>query len=209
MVDNTWRKDLSIAIMNLIANALGCERNGRVVFSNLSFTLAPGQCAELRGANGAGKSSLLRLIAGLVPKAAGSLTFGNRENIPAELHLVAHQDAMKTAMTVEENLSFWSQVLGGSGIDTALAAFRLEPLRNDPVQLLSAGQRRRLTLSRLFLARRPLWLLDEPMTAIDADSQDMLRQHVRDHLAAKGMVLTATHDNLGVKPDQTIVLGAA
>ena len=195
--------------MNLIANALGCERNGRVVFSNLSFTLQPGQCAELRGANGAGKSSLLRLIAGLVPIAAGSLSFGDSENIPAELHLIAHQDAMKTTMTVAENLSFWSQVLGGRGIEAAIAAFRLEALRDDPVQLLSAGQRRRLTLSRLFLAKRSLWLLDEPMTAIDAASQDLLRQHIRDHLGQGGLVLTATHDHLGVTPDQTIMLGAA
>ena len=195
--------------MNLIANALGCERNGRVVFSNLSFTLRPGQCADLRGPNGAGKSSLLRLIAGLVPVAAGDVRYGDVENIPAYLHLIAHQDAMKSAMTVAENLSFWAAVMGGSGISAALAAFRLEGLRDDPVQLLSAGQRRRLTLSRLFLAPRPLWLLDEPMTALDATSQEVLRQHIRDHLKADGLVLTATHDDLGVAADQTIMLGAA
>jgi heme exporter protein A len=209
MVDNTWHKDLKSSAMNLIANALGCERNGRVVFSNLSFTLQPGQCAELRGANGSGKSSLLRLIAGLVPQAAGRLSYGDSDNIPARLHLIAHQDAMKSAMTVAENLEFWAAVLDGHDIDAALAAFGLEALRNDPVQLLSAGQRRRLTLSRLFLARRTLWLLDEPMTAIDAASQDMLRQHVGDHLSTGGMVLTATHDNLGFKPDLTIMLGTA
>jgi heme exporter protein A len=209
MVDNTWPEDLSSLPMNLIANALGCERNGRVVFSNLSFTLHPGQCFDLRGPNGAGKSSLLRVIAGLVPASAGHVRFGDVENIPAHLHLIAHQDAMKTAMTVEENLSFWAAALGGSNMDAALAAFQLEGLRDDPVQLLSAGQRRRLTLSRLFLAPRPLWLLDEPMTALDATSQEVLRQHIRDHLKAGGLVLTATHDDLGVTPDQTIVLGAS
>ena len=195
--------------MDLIANALGCERNGRVVFSNLSFTLQPGQCTELRGRNGAGKSSLLRLIAGLVPKAAGTLRFGDVENIPAHLHLIAHQDAMKTAMTVEENLCFWASAMGGAGIDPALAAFKLEALRHDSVQLLSAGQRRRLTLSRLFLISRPLWLLDEPMTALDANSQDMLRQLIKSHLKNGGLVMTATHDDLGVTPDQTIMLGDA
>ena len=149
------------------------------------------------------------LIAGLVPAAAGDVRYGEVENIPAHLHLIAHNDAMKTAMTVAENLSFWAAVMGGSNIDAALSAFQLEGLRDDPVQLLSAGQRRRLTLSRLFLAPRPLWLLDEPMTALDATSQEVLRQHIRDHLKAGGLVLTATHDDLGVTADQTIMLGAA
>lgn len=194
--------------MTLHATNLSCERNGRIVFSNLSFSIAQGQCVELRGANGAGKSSLLRLIAGLVPAAAGSLTFDNQPDIPQALHFIAHQDAMKSSMTVEENLRFWCDVLGGANIAEALAAFNLEALKADFVQLLSAGQRRRLTLSRLFLGKRPLWLLDEPMTALDISTQDMLRGHIRTHLKAGGMVLAATHGDLGVTPDQTITLGA-
>jgi heme exporter protein A len=191
------------------ATNLACERNGRIVFSNLSFRIAQGQCAELRGANGAGKSSLLRLIAGLVPAAGGTLRFENQTDIPQALHFIAHQDAMKSSMTVQENLKFWCAVLGGEEISSALAAFKLEALKNDPVQLLSAGQRRRLTLSRLFLSNRPLWLLDEPMTALDVKTQEMLREHIRTHLKDGGMVLAATHGDLGVKPDQTITLGAA
>lgn len=193
---------------SLLANALACERNGRVIFSNLSFTVTPGQCVELRGANGAGKSSLLRLIAGLVSKSAGTLQFNESEDIATQLHLIAHNDAMKTAMTVSENLHFWSGVLGATSIDASLKAFRLEALKDDPVQLLSAGQRRRLALSRLFLAQRPLWLLDEPMTALDATSQDELRGHIKTHLTTGGIVIAATHGDLGVTPDQTIVLGA-
>jgi heme exporter protein A len=195
--------------VTLHATNLACERNGRIVFSNLSFTIAPGQCAELRGANGAGKSSLLRLIAGLVPAAAGNLSLDNQPDIPQHLHFIAHQDAMKASMSVEENLRFWCEVLGGGVIAEALAAFNLAALKNDPVQLLSAGQRRRLTLSRLFLSKRPLWLLDEPMTALDVTTQDMLRQHIRHHLKDNGMVLAATHGDLGVTPDQTITLGHA
>ena len=193
--------------MTLHATNLACERNGRVVFTNLSFSLAPGQCAELRGANGAGKSSLLRLVAGLVPAAAGTVTFNGDADISLPVHFIAHQDAMKASMTVEENLHFWCAVLGGENIATALAAFSLEALKNDPVQLLSAGQRRRLTLSRLFLSHRALWLLDEPMTALDATTQDSLRAHIRTHLKEGGMVLAATHGDLGVSPDQTINLG--
>jgi heme exporter protein A len=193
--------------VTLDATNLACERNGRIVFSNLSFSIAQGQCAELRGANGAGKSSLLRLIAGLVPVVAGTLAFNNEKEIAQHLHFIAHQDAMKSAMTVEENLRFWCAVAGGIDITKALAAFNLEALKNDPVQLLSAGQRRRLTLSRLFLSNRPLWLLDEPMTALDVSTQEMLREHIRTHLKAGGMVLAATHGDLGVTQDQTIMLG--
>jgi heme exporter protein A len=195
--------------MRLIANALSCERNGRVVFSDLTFQVKPGQCVELRGANGAGKSSLLRMIAGLIPNAAGDLQFEGPDDTATQLHFVAHQDAMKTALTVAENLSFWAGVLGGGPINAALAAFRLEALRNDPVQLLSAGQRRRLALSRLFLVARPLWLLDEPMTALDAVSQDELRGHLKTHLASGGMAMVATHGDLGLVPDHIITLGAA
>jgi heme exporter protein A len=193
--------------VTLHATNLACERNGRIVFSNLSFRIAQGQCAELRGANGAGKSSLLRLIAGLVPAASGTLTFNSESEVSRHLHFIAHQDAMKSAMTVEENLDFWCAVLGGENISAALSAFKLEALKNDPVQLLSAGQRRRLTLSRLFLSKRPLWLLDEPMTALDVSTQEMLREHIRAHLKDGGMVLAATHGDLGVVPDKTIVLG--
>jgi heme exporter protein A len=194
--------------VTLNATNLACERNGRIIFSNLSFTVAAGECVELRGANGAGKSSLLRLIAGLVPAASGALSFKNQPYIPQALHFIAHQDAMKSSMTVQENLRFWCDVLGGENIAEALHAFNLEALKSDFVQLLSAGQRRRLTLSRLFLGKRPLWLLDEPMTALDISTQDMLRGHIRTHLKAGGLVLAATHGDLGVTPDQTITLGA-
>ncbi len=192
--------------MTLTATSLGCERNGRIIFSDLCFALAAGQYAELRGVNGAGKSSLLRVIAGLVPIAAGSLTLANHSDIPQQLHFIAHQDAMKASMTVAENLHFWCAVLGGHDIAPALAAFNLEALKHDPVQLLSAGQRRRLTLSRLFLCTRMIWLLDEPMTALDVKTQDMMRGHIRSHLKAGGSVLAATHGDVGVTPDMTVSL---
>jgi heme exporter protein A len=195
--------------MTLIANALACERNGRVVFSDVSFALEPGQCAELRGPNGAGKSSLLRLIAGLVPKSSGTLSFNSADDIATQMHFIAHQDALKSAMTVSENLGFWCDVLDGVSIDAALAAFKLEALRNDPVQLLSAGQRRRLSLSRLFLAPRPIWLLDEPMTALDAASKNVLREHIKAHLKAGGSIVAATHGDLGLVPDHVLTMGAA
>jgi heme exporter protein A len=194
--------------MLLVAEALACERNGRMLFSGLTFSLAAGQCAELRGRNGAGKSSLLRLVAGLVPKASGTLALNGAEDFTTELHYVAHQDALKAAQSVEETLQFWCAVLGGTSIEPALQAFRLHDLKQDPVQWLSAGQRRRLTLARLLLARRPLWLLDEPMTALDQASQATLQHLISDHLGTGGMVLAATHGDLGVKAHHTLTLGA-
>jgi heme exporter protein A len=194
----------------LTASNLACERNGRIVFANVSFTLQAGQCAELRGPNGVGKSSLLRLMAGLLQASQGTLRLQDDEHMASQSHFIAHQDAVKSALTVSENLEFWCDVLGGGGgIDAALAAFRLDGLRHESAQLLSAGQRRRLSLARLALAKRALWLLDEPMTALDADSQDQLRQLIRQHLAQGGMVVSATHDDIGIVADVTLEMRAA
>lgn len=195
--------------MKLIANALACERNGRVVFSGLNFAVAAGQLAELRGPNGSGKSSLLRLIAGLVPAAAGTVTLdlSNDTALPQHCHYIGHLDALKNAMTVRENIVFWSRMLGGPGDATALDAFKLTHLADDPVQLLSAGQRRRLSLSRLLAAPRAIWLLDEPATALDVASQATLTNLIDTHLTSGGIVLAAIHGDGLRKPDHVIHLG--
>lgn len=195
--------------MTLIANALACERNGRVVFSHLSFTVQPGQCAELRGANGSGKSSLLRLVAGLVPLAGGHLTLDGAADFSAQCHYAGHQDGLKSALSVHENLAFWAACLGGQTLDHALASFGLDDLRDEAVQVLSAGQRRRVSLARLLLAKRRLWLLDEPMTALDARSQGQLRTQIRAHLDQGGMAVVATHGDLGFTVDHVIAMDGA
>lgn len=203
--------DQNTAMNNLSAHALACERNGRLLFSKLDFSVSAGQYVELRGPNGAGKSSLLRLLAGLLPQISGDLEVDGKstadEPLATQLHFIAHDSAMKAAMTVSENLQFWSDVLGGSDISTALSAFALEALRDDPVQLLSAGQRRRLALSRLFVAKRCLWLLDEPATALDQNSTATLHGHMRQHLKTGGMIIAAVHGEIAMTPDQTIDLG--
>ena len=199
--------------MRLEAKGISCVRNGRQLFAGLDFSLNPSELVELRGPNGAGKSSLLRLLAGLVPKESGSIIIdGESEDdvsLPQMLHLIAHQDAMKPALSVAENLEFWCAMLGGTSITPALEAFQLSSLRNDPVQLLSAGQRRRLTLSRLFLAHRALWLLDEPATALDMASQDVLVGHMKKHLGDGGSILAAVHGELGLKPTRSLTIGPA
>jgi heme exporter protein A len=195
--------------MTLHAQNLSCERNGRVVFSNLSFNVSAGHCAELRGTNGSGKSSLLRVLAGLVPFTTGNISFNSEAEFSTAIHFIAHQDAIKNAMTVAENLQFWCDVLGGTSITPALAAFHLQNLKDEPAQLLSAGQRRRLTLSRLFLQQRPIWLLDEPMTALDQTTQTLLRQLMVKHMESQGLIIAATHGDLGFTAQHIITLGDA
>ena len=198
--------------MTLKASALACDRNGRVVFSGLSFEVPEGHCAQLRGPNGSGKSSLLRLIAGLLLPSHGEVSFAGHQGaaIAQQVHFIAHQDAMKSALTVSENLEFWSAMLDGGSIASALSAFALEPLRHEQAAILSAGQRRRLALSRLFLARRPLWLLDEPATALDSDTVKVLDGHLADHLAAGGTIVLASHDDhLKVKSETISLSGLA
>jgi heme exporter protein A len=187
--------------MKLVADNLACERGGRMVFHGLGFSLESGQLALLKGPNGSGKTSLLRLIAGLAEPAAGTLTLegASGDLTPGQrAHLVQHLDAVKAALTVEENLAFWSDFLGGGDVEAALAAFALERLRATPAAYLSAGQRRRLSLSRLALVPRPLWLLDEPSVGLDAASLVRLKSQILTQLAMGGLVVASSHVDIGV-----------
>ena len=198
--------------MQLAGENLACERGGRKVFSAVNFSVAPGELLVLRGANGAGKSSLLRMIAGLIEPAGGTLSLsgGDEEaTIGQQAHLVAHQDALKPALSVRENLRFWARFLGGSGVMAALEAMGLEKLAEFPAALLSAGQKRRLALARLVVAKRPLWLLDEPTVGLDTASLAGLSQLAADHLAGGGLIIAATHVDLGMAVTGTCTLGLA
>lgn len=198
--------------MELTAKDLACERGGRVVFRGVTFTLRAGQLLQLTGPNGSGKSSLLRLIAGLNTARAGqlSLTGGEADmTIGRQAHLIAHQDAIKTALSVRENLAFWQGFLGGGDIEPALAAMDLTRLATYAAGLLSAGQRRRLALARLVLTPRPLWLLDEPTVGLDAASLTRLAGVMEQHLDKGGMIIAATHAPLGREADARLELAGA
>lgn len=198
--------------MILTGNNLTCERGGRLVFSGVGFRLGAGQLMQLTGPNGSGKSSLLRLIAGLNEPAAGTLAFdgGDTElTIGQRAHYIAHQEAVKAALTVLENLAFWRGFLGGGDVDAALAAFGLARLAHYPAGLLSAGQKRRLALARIVLVPRLLWLLDEPTVGLDAASQQALAAVMAAHLGNGGMIIAATHVDLGLEPQCRLELGAA
>ncbi len=187
--------------MKLTGETLACVRGGREVFSDVRFEVDAGQLLVLRGPNGSGKSSLLRLIAGLVQKTAGRLDLdGGADDVPVPeyAHYIGHLDTLKPALTVAENLSFWADMLGNRKMETvdALDEVGLAALADFPAGVLSAGQRRRLALARLVVAERPLWLLDEPTTAIDAAARQRLFKLIQAHLAGGGMALIATHDDL-------------
>ena len=188
--------------MILSAEALCCQRGGRSIFEGLGFSVAGGEALLVTGRNGDGKSSLLRMIGGLLRIAGGTLSLagGDAErSIGEQAHYLGHSDALKPALTVEENLVFWTAWLGGVGEPReSLAAVGLDSLSGLPAAYLSAGQKRRLSIARLVAVKRPLWLLDEPTSALDTASQAVLLELMRGHLAGGGMIIAATHLPLGI-----------
>lgn len=187
----------------LVIEKLALRRGGRLLFSGLNVELPAGQAAALVGRNGAGKTSLLRAIAGLVPLEAGQITFGglDPEDARAEhVHLAGHQDGQKPARTAWEELAFWARWSGASETSAREAAARLDLTRllDLEVRRLSAGQRRRLSLARLLAAPRPLWLLDEPLSPLDAGWRVRFGEIMAAHLAGGGLIVAAVHDPLPI-----------
>lgn len=222
--------------LGLAAEDVRLARGDRTLLAHLSFRVDAGQALVLTGANGVGKTTLLRAIAGFLPLASGRITLRPSENthgksavaqeaaesdedaqsIAYRCHFVGHLDGLKAVLTVAENLAFWAAFLGGAEvhagkpdhdpIEAAMAQFKLTVLADIPAAYLSAGQKRRLGLARLCVAPRPLWLLDEPSVSLDADSVELLRRAIAAHLAVGGLVVAATHVDLGLEAARTLTL---
>jgi heme exporter protein A len=194
-------------------HGLACRRGERLVFRRLDFGLPPGGALLLTGANGSGKSSLLRLMAGLTPPEAGSLAWDGvdiTKDRPAHrqrLHFIGHADAVKPVLAVREMLVFWAGMHGcATGIEAALSRFRLTGLADGPCRLLSAGQRKRLALARLVASPAPLWLLDEPTNGLDAAAIGDLLDTIAHHRADGGAVVLSTHTPLSLAHAATLSL---
>lgn len=190
--------------MRLSGMDVRCVRGAREVFAGLSFHADAGEALAVTGHNGAGKTSLLRLIAGLLLPSGGTIALEGGEaelTVAEQAHYLGHRDALKPALTVQENLSFWADFLGGGAAratSDCLAAVGLTHTTDLPAAYLSAGQRRRLSLARLLAVPRPLWLLDEPTAALDVAGQEMFAELMRGHLKTGGMIVAATHGPLGI-----------
>jgi heme exporter protein A len=193
-------------LSELAASGLTCIKRDRVLFSDLSMTITSGQLIYLRGPNGAGKTSLLRILTGLSEPAAGQVTFNGQDcsrvlsTFHQQLIYIGHKPGLSDSFSAIENLQFWALqqclVLKAGLITDVLEKLGLVGLEDVPVRYLSAGQQRRVALSRLWLKPASIWILDEPFTALDTDGIQLLETLFKAHVAQGGALLTTSHQPL-------------
>jgi heme exporter protein A len=204
--------DFLNSVSPLTATNLTCVRGQRVLFRALSFRVGAGQVLSVEGPNGAGKTSLLRMIAGFIAPAAGTIALGSVVEAEERGKLagwLGHSDAAKSQLSPREVLAFFAGLYrSGADIAAALAEVGLGPLADLPCQYLSAGQKKRLALARLKLSSRPLWLLDEPLAALDATGKQLAAGMIAAQAKQGGIVLAATHETLGLSCER-LMLGAS
>ena len=196
-----------MGISTLCVENLTGIRGGRTLFRGLSFRVEAGRALSLEGANGSGKTSLLRMLAGFLAPADGAIRFGDVADGEERGKLVGwlgHHDAVKPQMSVRENLDFFAQLHGSETGDT-LDALGLARLAELPGQYLSAGQKKRVALARLKITRRPLWLMDEPLASLDAAGKRIAADLVAAHCAQGGIAVVATHEPLGIDCDRLVL----
>jgi heme exporter protein A len=207
--------------VKLVLEKLTVARGARTVISDLSLEVGSGEAVLLTGANGSGKTTLIRSIAGLIAPLSGRIVFEGGDHdrdLAQQCHYAGHANAIKANLTVSENLEFWKEYLNGdvaSGdpqddmVGQALARLNLESLSSIPTAYLSAGQKRRVGLARILMAKRPVWLLDEPTVSLDTASVDVISKLINAHTSSGGMALIATHLPLALTSPRTLHLTPA
>ncbi len=190
----------------LRVEALSIARGDRVLFSDLAFEARPGDYVEIRGANGAGKTSLLRAIAGFMRAHAGAIHFENTSDPALALHCLGHLNGLKPNLNARAHVRYWAELFDASADNEALERVDLTRQADLPVRALSQGQARRLALARLVVAPRSIWLLDEPSAALDANGRALVAGLVAAHCADGGVVLAAVHEPLGPTPMHTVTI---
>jgi heme exporter protein A len=203
---------LSTSLRILITD-LACARGERLLFSGLTCAISSSETLLITGPNGIGKTTLLRALGGFLPTAQGRVVLegaGPEMSLGESAHFLGHRDGLRGALTVRENLALAPAIMSGSGVSVtdAAARLRLEPLLDLPVSVLSAGQRRRTALARLLVAKRPIWLLDEPTAALDSASTTLTTQLIAEHVASGGLVIAATHLPLGLARQRELQFAA-
>jgi heme exporter protein A len=186
----------------IIAKGLALMRGDRTLFRDVSLSLPPAAGLVLRGANGAGKTTLLRILAGLTRPEAGAVVR------PVPLHWIGHRDGLKPHETPRQHTALWARAWGAEAgaAEAALQTVNILRAADVPARDLSAGQRKRAALARLHLVQRPLWLLDEPMSALDGSGRDALSAWIMGHIRAGGGVIMAVHGEAGFVPQQEMTL---
>jgi len=201
--------------MRLVVQDLAVDRGAGTIFEGVGFALSDGEGLVVTGPNGAGKSTLIRAVAGLLHASEGTAAIegddGAWPTVAAASHYLGPINSMKPTLTVAENLAFWQAFSGrpARSLDEALATVGLEHTRDLPFSYLSTGQRRRIAIARLLLNWRPVWLLDEPTSGLDAASESHFAGLVRDHMAAGGIVVAATHLPIAVDGMKRLQFGGA
>ncbi|XBQ17321.1 MAG: heme ABC exporter ATP-binding protein CcmA [Oceanicaulis sp.] len=192
---------------SIACTSLALSRGGRTLLSGFSLKAAPGEAVVLLGPNGSGKTTLLRALAGVFAPSDGEVAV---EPGPEAVALLAHADGLKTAETVEDALKFWTSFAGGAAgrIDQVVRDLAVAHLARRPCGTLSAGQKRRAALARVVLSQRPIWLLDEPAAPLDTKSRQRLAALAADHRARGGIVIAATHVDLGWEGARVLELGS-
>ena len=199
-------------MLTITVDNLAVRRGDETIFAGISFALSAGEGLAVTGPNGAGKSTLMRAIAGLLPLADGSVRcegLVGEATLRSSMHLISPLNAMKPGLLVSENLAFW-QAMGGDAWMTpvdALDRFGMGHVLHSAFSDLSTGQKRRVSLARLFLNRKPVWFLDEPTSGLDAASEAVFADLLADHVGGGGLFIAATHLPLGKAASKTLRFG--